>query len=214
VRRGMETLPCSLIQKLTRTQYDSWQGAARSLTAHSGMHHFAHVVDGAVHSLQPIFILIAFGGWATAIVGQISAYRSRKPGSPRPISGKFIAGMLVFAGVIGGEFAIGGFLKSAALDEVKPKLTANIEAVTINGTRFDKTNELLEAVRSMHDTMGHHSHPTTGYRLFLATSQGPLRLQLCRDSQDPHEYWVFYSGFYSTTANDIGHVFTNALDGI
>jgi hypothetical protein len=186
----------------------------RSGMARSEMPHFAHVVDRAVDSFQPIFILIALGGWATAIVGQISAYRSRKPGSPRPISGKFIAGMLVFAGVIGGEFAIGGFLKSAALDEVKPKLTANIDAVTINGARFDETNELLAALRSMQDTMGHHSHPTRGYRLFLTTSRGPLELQLCRDSQDPHEYWVFYSGFYSTKMNDIGHVFTNALDGI
>jgi len=178
------------------------------------MHHFAHLVDRTVNSLQPIFILIALGGWAVALVGQISAYRSRKPGAPRPISGKFIVGMLVFAGVIGGEFAIGGFLKSAALDEVKPKLTANIEAVTINGTRFDKTSEFFAALRNMHSTMGHHSHPTTRYRLFLTTSQGPLELQLCRDSQDPHEYWVFYPGFDSTRKNDIGHVFTNALDGI
>jgi hypothetical protein len=192
----------------------SWQGAVGSVMARSEMHHFAHLVDGAVHSLQPVFILIALGGWATAIVGQISSYRSRKSGSSRRISGKFVAGMLVFAGVIGGEFAIGGFLKSAALDEVKPKLTASIGAVTINGTRSDKTNELLVALGSMHDTLGHHSHPTTGYRLFLATSRGPLELQLCRDSQDPHEYWVFYPAFYSTSANDIGHVFTNALDGI
>lgn len=99
------------------------------------MHHFAHLADRAVYSLQPIFILIALGGWAIAMVGQITAYRSRKPGSQRPISGKFIAGMLVFAGVIGGEFAIAGLLKSAALDEVSPKLTANIEALTINAVR-------------------------------------------------------------------------------
>lgn len=73
---------------------------------------------------------------------------------------------------------------------------------------------LFVVLRDMHDTMGHHSHPTTRYRLFLTTSRGPLELQLCRDSQDPHEYWVFYPGFDSTKMNDIGHVFTNALDGI
>lgn len=178
------------------------------------MHHFAHLVDRAVHWLQPIFILVAMGGWAIAIAGQISAYRSRKPGSPRPISGKFIVGMLVFAGIIGGEFAIAAFVKSAALDEVNPKLTDNIEALTINGTRLDKTDELLVDLRSMRGTVGHHSHPTIGYRLNLSSSRGPLELQLCRDSQDPHEYWVFYAGFYSTKMNDIGHVFTNALDGI
>ena len=122
--------------------------------------------------------------------------------------------MLVFAGVIGGEFAIAGFLKSAVLDEVNPKLTANIETLTINDTRFERTSELLADLRNMHGTMGHHSRPTTGYRLSLATSRGPLELKLCRDSQNPREYWVFYAGFYSTRMNDIGHVFTNALDGI
>jgi len=178
------------------------------------MHQFAHLVDRAVHWLQPILIFIAMGGWAIAMIGQISAYRSRKPGSAWPISGKFIAGMLVFAGVIGGEFAIAAFVKSAALHEINPKLAANVEALTINGTQFDRTNELLADLRSMHGTVGHHSHPTVGYRVHLTSSRGLLELQLCRDSANPHEYWVFYPAFYSTKMNDIGHVFTNALDGI
>jgi hypothetical protein len=179
----------------------------------SGLHPFAHLVDRAVHSLQPLFILTAMAGWTVAATGQISAYRSRKPGSPRPISATFIVGLLIFAGIIGGEVAIAGFLKSTALAEVEPKLVANIETVSVNGAPFDNPDGLLAALRSMHDTMAHHSSPTTGSRLFLTTSQGPLELQMCRDSQDPHEYWVFYPRFYSTKTNDIGHVFTNALDG-
>jgi hypothetical protein len=178
------------------------------------MHSFIHMADKTVHSLQPVFILIALGGWALAMVGQISAYRSRKPGSPRPISRKFIVGVLVFAGTIGGEFAISAVLKSAALDEISPKLSADIEAVTVNGAPFDKTRDLIAALRDMHTTMGHHSHPVASYRLFLRTSRGPLVLQLCRDSEDLHEYWVFYPEFYSTKSNDVAHVFTAALDGM
>lgn len=49
----------------------------------------------------------------------------------------------------------------------------------------------------------------------LTTSLGSPELQLCRDSQNAHEYWVFYSDD-SDPANsaEIGRVFTTALDGI
>jgi len=125
-----------------------------------------------------------------------------------------IAGCLVFAGIIGGEFALGAYVKSAALNEIHPRLFASIEAMTVNGTQVDKADDLIAALRNMHDTMAHHSHPTTGYRLSLKTSRGPLVLRVRRDSQEPHEYWVFYEDFYSTTSNDVGHIFTDALDNL
>jgi hypothetical protein len=50
--------------------------------------------------------LIALGGWLVAIIGQISGYRSRKPGSQPPKSRKCIAGMFVLAGVICEEFQL------------------------------------------------------------------------------------------------------------
>ena len=177
------------------------------------MDSFAHLLDGTVHSLQPILILLILGSWALAMVGQISAHRSRKPGSPRPISGKFILGMAVFASIIGGEFAIGVFLKSAALKEVNPKLGAQVGAITVNEKPFDRPDDLLTALRSMRDAPAHHSHPTIEYRVLLITSLGPLELRLCRDSDNPNEYWVFYSGFQSTRRNEIGRVFTGVLDG-
>jgi hypothetical protein len=176
------------------------------------MHGFAHLVDRTAHLLPPVLILIALGGWAIAFVGQIAAWRARKPGSPRPISGMFVAGCLIFAGIIGGEFVIGAYVKSAALNEIHPKLSADIESLTVNGTQFARADDLIAAFRKMRDTTAHHSHPTTGYRVSLNTSHGPLALRVCRDSQDPHEYWVFYPDFYSTASNDVGHIFTEALD--
>ena len=178
------------------------------------MHHFAHLIDSSTHTLQPILIFIAMAGWALGVVGQISALRSRVPGSPRPISGKFIAGMLIFAGVIGGEFAISGVIKSAALEEIGPKLFGNIESMSVDETQFDGSNMLLTDLRAMHDAPAHHSHPTRGFQVRLKTDRGPLILQLCRDSENSREYWVFYPEFYSTKSNEVGRVFTNALDGI
>jgi hypothetical protein len=176
------------------------------------MHSFAHLVDRTVNSLQPVLILVALAGWAMAFVGQIVAQRSRKPDSPKTVSAMFVTGGLIFAGIIGGEFALGAYVKSAALNEIHPKLSADIRSLTVNGSQFAKADELIASLRNIRDTTAHHSHPTTEYRVFLNTSQGPLGLHVCRDSDDPHEYWVFYPNFHSTASNDVGHIFTEALD--
>jgi hypothetical protein len=173
------------------------------------MHSLAHLVDRTVSSLQPVLILVALGGWAIAFAGQIV---TRRPGSPRPVSAMFVAGGLIFAGIIGGEFLIGAYLKSVALNEIHPQLSADIGSLTVNGTQFGKADDLIAALRNIRDTTAHHSHPTTEYRVLLNTSQGALALHVCRDSQDPHEYWVFYPNFHSTASNAVGHIFTEALD--
>jgi hypothetical protein len=176
------------------------------------MHDFAHLLDRTIHPLQPAIILIALIAWGFAAVGQASTIRSRLPISPQPLSRMFITGASIFVAIIGGELAISEVIRFAALDEIRPKLSADIEAVTVNGTPFEATEGFIAALRGMHGTFGHHSHPTTEYRLLLKTSNGPLALELRRDSQDPHEYWVFYPEFNATKLQDVGHVFTDALD--
>ena len=48
----------------------------------------------------------------------------------------------------------------------------------------------------------------------VETSRGSIQLTLRRDSGNAHEYWVFYRQFHlaDIDMNDVGHVFTNALD--
>jgi hypothetical protein len=178
------------------------------------MPNFVHSLDRIIYPLQPFIILIALIVWGFAAIDQISAIRSRMPGSPQWVSRKFIASALVFVGIIGGEFAVATIIKLAALNEIRPKLSADVEAVSLDNVPFERTDGLVTALRNMHDTMGHHSHPTTRDRLLVKTSRGPLGLELRRDSQDVHEYWVFYPEFNSTKMNDVGHVFTDALDGV
>lgn len=174
---------------------------------------FAHILDRVAHPLQPFLWLVAVGAWVFAVASQISAYRARTHPSARPTSRKAIAGIVVFVAVIGAEFALAGAPRHAALVEIKSKLYSNIDAITINGTKLEDNNALLAALRGMRDTAAHHSSPTTIYRLVLDSANGPLELCLRRDSQDPHEYWIFYPDFYSTEINSVGRVFTDALDG-
>jgi len=178
------------------------------------MHLDAHSTARVISLLRPILILAAVGAWAFAMYGQISAYRARKPGEPRPISARFALGILVFMSIIGLDFAIDSYLESAAVQDIRPRLDADILSVTVNGTRVEKFGDVVAALRSIQHSEPHHSSPTTEYQILLATAKGPLKLQLCRDSQNPHEYWVYYPDPRPVTTNEIGRVFTSALDGL
>jgi hypothetical protein len=177
------------------------------------MHDFAHLLDRTIYPLQPVIILAAFIAWGLAAAGQISAIASKNTRNwRRTISPRFAAGSLIFVAIIGIEFGIAGVLRMAALEEIRPKLSADIESATVNGVHFDISDGFIADLRNIHGTFGHHSSPTANYRLFLQTSRGPLTLELRRDSQDMREYWVFYTEFNATKLNDVGHVFTDALD--
>lgn len=179
------------------------------------MYSFAHVLDKTIQPLQPFIIGIALIIWAIAFVNQIRDIRAQPFFSPpRTISRTFFVCALLFGGIIASEFAVGAFINAAALDEIRPILLGELEAITINGKPATQGNALFAALGAMHDTMGHHSHPTDRFNLHLKTSRGSIRMVLARDSGDPHEYWAFYPQFYSTQSNAVGHVFTNALDGI
>ena len=105
------------------------------------------------------------------------------------------------------------FIGQAARDEVRPRLNASVASVLVDGKSIAAGDALLAALRGMEAHRYHHSHPTMSYRVQLQTPEGPLELTLRRDSTEPHEYWVYYRGFNATEANDVGAVFTDALDG-
>jgi hypothetical protein len=170
---------------------------------------FAHILDKTIYPLQPLIVLAAVIAWVFAAAGHMSARRNGRRTSPM-----FFAGILGFAAIIGAEFGVAAIVKQAALKEIRPKLFANVAGVEVNGTPAKNRAALVDAVRNMHDIMAHHSSPRIRFEVLLETANGPLALCLGRDSQDNHEYWVYYSGFHSTQSNEIGHVFTSALDGM
>lgn len=174
------------------------------------MDHFAHLLDRTVYALQPVIILVVLAAWCIGVFAAIRA-RKRKPAYPWALL--FAAAGIVFMGTIMGEFAVADYIRQAALSEILPRLSCGIESVELNGSLFSKPDALLNALRGLHETIGHHSHPTTRYHVLVQTSCGPLALELGRDSDDSNEYWVFYPGFYSTQVNAVGHAFTDALDG-
>ena len=91
-------------------------------------------------------------------------------------------------------------------------MPATIVSVAVRGAPLANGVQLVADLRNLGPVLAHHSHPTTAYVVTIQSARGPLVLVLGRDSDHPREYWVFYGGFYSTKNNEVGRVFTSALD--
>jgi hypothetical protein len=178
---------------------------------------FAHFLDDTVHPLQLYLIAAVVLVWIVAAVSmaRASARKSRILGVPREIPRGFLFGFIVFGAIVGGEFALAGLIKQGARMEIEPILFSKVESVTVNGTPVRDPGPLLESLREMYRlSMAHHSHPTRCYRVVMLGEHGTLELDPCRDSDDPHEYWVYYPSFHVTRMNEVGRAFTDALDGM
>jgi hypothetical protein len=176
------------------------------------MNHIAHLLDDNFFLLQPVLILFALFGWGLAFVGILSLRQAQRRRSHNRGRSLIVLGFAIFGAVVVAEFASTEFIKHSAWEEIRPKLFSKMETVSVNGSETGDGAALVAALRETHATMAHHSHPTTEYWVILDTSRGPLYLRLCRDSDNPHEYWVYYSGFHTTKLNELGRAFTDALD--
>lgn len=174
------------------------------------MDHCAQLLDRTVYLFQPLITLVILAAWC---VGAFAAIRARKRKPALRWWLVSVAAGLVFVGLVTGEGTVVNYIRQAALRDILPRLSCAIESVEVNGSLFSKPDALLYALRGMHETIGHHSHPTTRYHVLIQTSCGPLALELGRDSDDSNEYWVFYPGLHSTQVNAVGHSFTDVLDG-
>lgn len=176
-------------------------------------HGFAHFLDNILQTLQPFLILTALAGWAVAMIGMIRHRLARRSGAPGPSPWIVISGGVVFSSVIIAEFMATGLLKRAARNEIIARLSGTVESVSVNGSPSQRPNEIVAALRRLHGIMPHRSYPAGQYDVLVQTARDTLLLRVCRDSQDAHEYWVYYPGFHATTVNAIGKIDTTALDG-
>ena len=84
--------------------------------------------------------------------------------------------------------------------------------VLVNDRPVTNGSEIVVDLRGISSDWGHHSHPTKRTRLQIDGASDRLLLELGRDSDRPHEYWVFDPSGAITTENEIGRVTTQLLD--
>ena len=176
------------------------------------MNSFAHLLDRNLHLLQPGILVVAFIMWAI-VVAILFLKGRRERYSRRRISLALLSAAAGFVAIILAEHVSGAIIRQAALNEVAARLSQPVGSVTIDGAKFDREDELVSALRQMQDTLSHHSHPTTGYHVSIEVPDGVLNFDIRRDSERRREYWVYYPNYFYTQSNNIGRMFTDALDG-
>jgi hypothetical protein len=116
--------------------------------------------------------------------------------------------VLIMIGI--GEMAL---VTAASIAQFAPILASTIGSVSIDGREVSTPDHLISAIRAMHSVPAHHSHPQDpGFTVTVSTQRGPLTFVLKRDSDDPREYWTFYSGLDGWPV-EVGRVTTDQLDG-
>jgi hypothetical protein len=176
------------------------------------VNNFAHTIDRFEPLLLAVFVPVALLGWFYGFVAKAGTRRRLMAWEPIDQDARFVLGLGVFGAILGGTFMVGSYVNAAALDEISSRLSAKIERVTVNGQLFENGDVLVNALKHMSNTGAHHSSPEQTFEIILASQSGSINFVLRRDSQNPHEYWVFYDGFRSTQTRDVARVFTDVLD--
>jgi hypothetical protein len=89
--------------------------------------------------------------------------------------------------------------------------------IAINGRSVQDRDEILNVLKALGDLPAHHSSPTHRIAVELSDPPRQLSLWLARDSNNPHEYWVFSPSpsrfaLRAELKKDIGHIVTTAFD--
>ena len=168
-----------------------------------------HGFDRVHQALFLPAVLVAVLLWFTAALIFLTGNRDWRPFRHLPSAlrlamGGFVAIILFF-------MMTGFGIEWLALASVRPILMSNVTAVTVDGHSIAHPQILVDDLRKLPNGSYHHTHPTTIFHVVLQTENGPLALDLSRDSGIPSEYWVSDPAFRSGM---LGKIRTNALDGL
>jgi len=168
--------------------------------------------------------VIAYTGFAVALIAlpffvyNWLAYviqRARAEPSVRSEIRKPIRSILFFAVPIIVTLVVGELSKSIGQDQVISALASlhSDYQIRVNGKPAKDRDEILTVLKKLHWIFPHHSHPTRRIDVEVSNQSQHLVLWVCRDSDDPREYWVFYPKYLITAHNEVGRLVTPIFDG-
>jgi hypothetical protein len=86
--------------------------------------------------------------------------------------------------------------------------------VSVDGHSVGNPAAILASLKSIMPMNYKHTHTTRKFPVHISSKKGLLVLTLGRDSDEPHEYWVFYPKYDTTAdAGRVGIINTTAFDG-
>lgn len=158
------------------------------------------VVALALAVLASPFLLI---GWSNSL---------SRPKGQRPLPVKSTFAFVIPLAVSALCYGISTFVAECQVAEFLAATSSKC-TVSIDGHSAKDSQAILAALREIAHFPAHHSSPTRRLCVDIFDPPRKLALVLTRDSDDPHEYWVFApSATRFSYDRDIGHVRTALFD--
>lgn len=108
------------------------------------------------------------------------------------------------------------FIEAGDVHEFLNSLSPNC-VISINSKPIRNSDEILSTLKTFRSLLAHHSHPTHTIRIVISDRPRHLLLEVSRDSEDLHEYWVYVPSpsklaRHFDLKTDIGHIKTSVFD--
>ena len=167
--------------------------------------------------------VIAYTGFAAALIAlpffdyNWLAYvirRARAEPRLRPLIRKPIGSVLFFMIPVIVTLLVGETSKSIGHDQVMGALESfrSDYQLRVNGRPVGNPDQVLAILKTLRWIFPHHSHPTRRIDVEVSDQSQDLLLWVCRDSDNPREYWVFYPKYLITAHNEVGRIVTPFFD--
>ena len=161
-----------------------------------------------------VFFLPSLFAWPVILVGILRYNKSMRSPVARPAPVPILS-VSIFIGAIAGTAILMGVVQRAAQSEIGDFFDRSRSIqVRVEQRSVADSAKALAVLRAVQAIPAHHSHPTNTIDVSLHSERGSLSLRLGRDSNDPHEYWVFYPKYHTTDNNAVYHLITDYFDGV
>src|SRR5215471_8711187 len=147
--------------------------------------------------------------WLAWIIRQARAEPRLRPLIPKPTRMSLLFMTPVIVTLLVGETS-----QSIGRDQVMNALKSfrSDYQLRVNGRPVQNPDQILAMLKTLRGVFPHHSHPTGRIDVEVSDQSQDLRLWVCRDSDNPQEYWVFYPKYMITAHNEVGRIATPFFD--
>ena len=165
----------------------------------------AYTAFGIAVIALPFFVY----NWIAYVIRRARAEPHARPQIRKPIRSILFFAIPVIVGLVVGETSklIGHHQVLRALESFRDDYQ-----LRVNGKPVQNPDKALAILKTLHWIFPHHSHPTRRIDVEVSDHSQDLLLWVCRDSDDPREYWVFYPKYLVTAHNEVGRIVTPPFD--
>lgn len=160
------------------------------------------ILDNIIQLLSNIIFIcfgLAFIGWVLLMLGKETGEKKFK------ILGVILFGQLFLVGFT--IIVVRQIATHRARTEVLNFLSKEYLVVKLEGIEMDSisSDSIIRDLMRIQRVSAHHSGPTQNRKIVIMSKAGSIDLEVAADSQNPNEFWVFYTKY--SFIDEVGHFY-------